>query len=112
MAAIAPCLRGVCQTDCAARAQQKQWPAAVCVAEVLVSQPIDAAVIDAGPRDAQVVGPLHDASVVTPSDAGDTPRIPPRGCSCATAPNPGPAPWLAAVLLGVTLLSRQRRRRS
>ena len=110
VAAIAPCLKGACQTDCAARAQQKQWPAAVCVAEVRVSQSTDAGVIDAGPPDAQVVGPLHDASVVTPIDAGDTPRIPPRGCSCATMPGQGRGPWLGALLLGAALLSRRRRR--
>jgi hypothetical protein len=86
VAAIAPCLKGLCQTDCAARAQQKQWPAAVCVAQVLVSAPTDAGVIDAGPPDALVVGPLRDATVVVPIDAGDTPRVPPAGCSCATGP--------------------------
>jgi MYXO-CTERM domain-containing protein len=111
VAAIAPCLRGVCQTDCAARAQQKQWPAAVCVAEALVSQPTDAAVIDSGPPDAQVVGPLRDAGVVVPIDAGDTPRTPPSGCSCATMPGWGGGPWLGALLLGAALFSRQRRRR-
>ncbi|HSY39841.1 MAG TPA: hypothetical protein VLA79_09940 [Polyangia bacterium] len=110
VAAIAPCLKGVCQTDCAARAQQKQWPAAVCAAEVLVSEPTDAAVIDAGPPDAQVVGPLHDAAVIVPSDAGDTPRTPPAGCSCATAPGWARGPWLGPLLLGVALLSRRRRR--
>jgi MYXO-CTERM domain-containing protein len=111
VAAIAPCLKGVCQTDCAARVQLQQWPAAVCAAEVLVSEPSDAGVIDAGLPDAQVVGPLRDASVLAPSDAGDTPRIPPSGCSCATAPGWRSAPWLGAVLLGVALLSRRRRRR-
>ena len=110
VAAIAPCLKGVCQTDCAARAQQKQWPAAVCAAEVLVSRATDAGVIDAGPPDAQVIGPLHDASVVTPIDAGDTPRIPPAGCSCATMPRRGRGPWLGGALLSaVALLSRRRR---
>jgi hypothetical protein len=109
VAAIAPCLKGVCQTDCATRVQQQQWPAAVCAAEVLVSEPTDAAVIDAGPPDAQVVGPLRDAAVLTPSDAGDTPRIPPSGCSCATMPGWQSIPWLAAVLLWVPLLSRRRR---
>src|SRR6185369_14803880 len=69
VAARAPCLKGICQTDCAARAQQKQWPAAVCVAEVLVSAPTDAGMIDAGLPDAFVVGPLGDASVVVPIDA-------------------------------------------
>ncbi len=111
VAGIAPCLKGVCQTDCATRAQQQQWPAAVCAAEVLVSEPTDAAVIDAGLPDAQVIVPLRDASALAPIDAGDTPRIPPSGCSCATAPGWGSAPWLAAVLLGGSLLSRRRRGR-
>jgi len=111
VAAIAPCLKGVCQTDCATRAQQQQWPAAVCAAEVLVSEPTDAAVIDAGRPDAQVIGPLRDASTIAPIDAGDTPRTPPAGCSCATMPGWGSsAPWLGAVLLGGPLLSRRRRR--
>jgi MYXO-CTERM domain-containing protein len=106
VAAIAPCLKGLCQTDCAARAQQKQWPAAVCVAEVLVSGPTDAGLIDGGPRDAFVVGPVRDATVVVPIDAGDTPRNPPAGCSCMTAPGQSPVErgfaglaWLAALLL-------------
>ena len=110
VAAIAPCLKGVCQTDCAARAQQKQWPASVCVAEVLVNQPTDAAVIDSGLPDAQAVGPVRDASVLTPSDAGDTPRTPPTGCSCTTAPGWGSLPWLGALLFCVPLVSRRRRR--
>lgn len=110
VAAIAPCLKDVCQTDCAARAQQKQWPASVCVAEVLVNQPTDAAVIDSGLPDAQAVGPVGDASVLTPSDAGDTPRTPPSGCSCATAPGWSSLPWLGALLFSVPLLSRRRRR--
>ena len=110
VAAIAPCLKGVCQTDCAARARQKQWPAAVCASDVLVSEPIDAGVIDTGLSDAQVVGPLRDASAVVPIDAGDTPRIPLNGCSCAAMPGWGSAPW--ALLLGAALLSCQRRRRS
>ena len=109
VAAIAPCLKGICQTDCATRAQQKQWPAAVCTTKVLVIHATDAGVIDAGPPDAQVVGPLHDASVVVPIDAGDTPRTLPRGCSCATAPGRGRGPSLGAVLLGLALLSRRRR---
>ena len=115
VAAIAPCLKGICQTDCAARAQQKQWPAAVCVAEVLVSVPTDAGVIDAGLPDALVVGPLRDATVVVPIDAGDTPRIPPAGCSCAAAPGNGsasegfaPLAWLAALLLWSPLRRRRR----
>jgi hypothetical protein len=106
VAAIAPCLKGSCQTDCAARVQQKQWPAAVCVAAVLVSAPTDAGVIDAGMSDALVVGPPRDATVVVPIDAGDTPRTPPAGCSCATAPGTRAAgggfaclAWLAALLL-------------
>jgi len=110
VAAIAPCLKGVCQTDCAARAQQKQWPTAVCAAEVLVSGPTDAAVSDAGPPDALVVGPLHDADVIFVSDAGDTPRTPPAGCSCATAPGWGRGPCLGPLLLGVALLLSRRRR--
>ena len=109
MAAIAPCLKGVCQTDCAARAQQNQWPAAVCAAEVLVGEPTDAAVIDAGFPDAHVVGPSGDAQVVVPIDAGDTPRTPPSGCSCATSPVRASAPWLGTLLLAAALLSRRRR---
>ena len=115
VAAIAPCLKGVCQTDCAARAQQKQWPAAVCAAEVLVSAPTDAAVPDGGPPDAHVVGPLSDAGVVVPIDAGDTPRTPPAGCSCATMPGWGGGRWPGALILltlltlGAALLSRRRR---
>ena len=112
VAAIAPCLQGICQTDCAARVQQKQWSAAVCAAQVLVSRPTDAGVVDADLPDAHAVGPLRDASVVVPIDAGDTPRTSPKGCSCATMPGRGSAPWLGASLLGVALLSRQRRRRS
>ncbi len=117
VAAIAPCLKGICQTDCAARAQQKQWPAAVCLADVVVSAPTDAGVIDAGLPDAQVVGPLGDAgAVVVPADAGDTPRVPPAGCSCATAPESGSggrgfggaAAGLAALLLGPGLRRRRR----
>jgi MYXO-CTERM domain-containing protein len=114
VAAIAPCLKGICQTDCAARAQQKQWPAAVCVAEVLVSAATDGGTIDAGLSDALVVGPLTDAAVVVPIDAGDTPRIPPAGCSCAAAPGNGsageglaPLAWLAALLLWSPLRRRR-----
>ena len=32
VAAIAPCVKAVCQNDCAARAAQQQWPATMCVA--------------------------------------------------------------------------------
>jgi len=114
VAAIAPCLKGVCQTDCAARAQQKQWSASVCVAEALVSSPTDAAVIDAGLPDARVVGPLRDATLVVPIDAGDTPRIPPAGCSCAAAPAGRSSAAGFACLAGLAALllwSPLRRRR-
>ena len=116
VAAIAPCLKGVCQTDCAARAQQKQWPAAVCVAEVVVGAPIDAGPIDGGLPDALGVGPPRDASAGVPIDAGDTPRTPPAGCSCATAANGSAAPGAVASLAGLAALlllrwSPRRRRR-
>jgi uncharacterized protein (TIGR03382 family) len=115
VAAIAPCLKGICQTDCAARAQQKQWPAAVCVAEVLVSAPSDAGlVIDAGLPDAGVVGPLRDATFVVPTDAGDTPRIAPAGCSCATVPirdSGGGASAGFALLAALVFRSPRRRGR-
>ena len=111
VAAIAPCLKGVCQTDCTARAQLKQWPAAVCTAEVLVIDGLDGGVIDAGTPDAAAVRPFRDGSVVVPIDAGDTPRFPADGCSCATMPGRDSAPWLAALLLSVPLLSRRRRAR-
>jgi hypothetical protein len=113
VAAIAPCLKGICQTDCAARAQQKQWPAAVCVAEVLVSAPSDAGlVIDAGLPDAGVVGPLRDATFVVPTDAGDTPRIAPAGCSCAIVPvrNSGGGVLAAFALLAALVFRSPRRR--
>ncbi len=109
VAAVAPCLKGVCQTDCAARVQLKQWPAAVCTAEVVVSDPPDAAVIDTGTPDAMAVKPFRDAAVVVPIDAGDTPRLP-IGCSCATVPRGSSANWWGALPLGLPLLSRRRRR--
>jgi hypothetical protein len=108
VAGIAPCLTGVCQTDCAARAQMNQWPAAVCTAEVAVIVPSDGGVIDAGTPDAAAVRPFRDGSVVVPIDAGDTPRLP-NGCACATMPGGRPAPWPAALLLWVALCRRRRR---
>ena len=109
VAAIAPCLKGVCQTDCAARAQLKQWPAAVCTAEVAVIESSDGGLIDAGTPDATAVRPLRDGAVVVPIDAGDTPRLP-IGCSCATTPGGRtPAPWPAALLLWAPLCRRRRR---
>jgi len=108
VAAIAPCLKGVCQTDCAARAQLKQWPAAVCTAEVAVIESSDGGLIDAGTPDATAVRPLRDGAVVVPIDAGDTPRLP-IGCSCATTPGGRSAPWPAALLLWAPLCRRRRR---
>ena len=110
VAAIAPCLKGVCQTDCAARAQLKQWPAAVCTAEVaLIDTPDGGVTIDAGAPDATAVRPFRDGAVGLPIDAGDTPRLPPNGCSCATTPSADSAPLRGALLLSLPLLSRRRR---
>ena len=108
VSAITPCLMGACQADCAMRAQQQQWPAAICSATAPAGDPPDAAIaIDAGGgHDAVAVGPPRDAGLMT-IDAGDTPR-PARGCACATAPRSDSAPWPAVVLLAA--LVRRRRR--
>jgi hypothetical protein len=117
VAAIAPCLKSACQTDCQMRAQLNQWPAAICSAVAPVSTPprpsIDAYAavgIDAGAPDAQVVvATAHDASIPR-IDAGDTPR-PSNGCSCAAAPRSGAAPRATALALWPLLRRRRRGRR-
>jgi hypothetical protein len=110
VAAIAPCLMSACQTDCQTRAQQGQWPAALCAASAPVGDPPGAAVeIDAGAPDAIAVGAPHDAAV-TRIDAGDTPH-PATGCSCMAAPRRDAAPWWAPLLIWPLLSRRTRRRR-
>ena len=86
VSAIAPCLMSACQADCQMRAQQQQWPAAICSAEAPVGDPPDAAVTtDAGgARDAVAVGPSRDAQVMTidaairPARPGAAPAPPRR----------------------------------
>jgi MYXO-CTERM domain-containing protein len=114
VAAIAPCLKSACQTDCQSRVVQKQWPAAICAAAPPVSNPPDASNVpdaavglDGGTRDAVVVSPSHDGAIMR-IDAGDTPR-PSNGCSCTAAPRSGAAPWALALLIW-PLLRRRRRR--
>ena len=38
VAAIDPCLKSACQTDCLMRAQQQQWPAAICAADAPIAE--------------------------------------------------------------------------
>jgi MYXO-CTERM domain-containing protein len=106
VAAIEPCVKAACQTDCVARAAQQQWPATMCAAAPPPSDPLDAG-LDAGSSDAVAVGEPTDA---TPRlDASDVPR--PHmmsGCSCATAPA-APGPW-GLVLAAWPLLRRRPRR--
>lgn len=114
VAAIDPCVKSSCQADCLMRAQQRQWPAAVCAAAAPVTAPADGGVIDAGgPPDAASAGLLADAA--TPPlrvDAGDVPR-PPYGCHCATAPaGRGPsAPALLALVALAMVAGRRPARR-
>ena len=116
VAAIAPCLRTACQTDCQMRAQLNQWPAAICTAAAPVTDPPGASTvatdagaavgIDAGEPDAIIVNSSHDGAIMR-IDAGDTPR-PSNGCSCATAPRSGGAPWSTVLLLWPLCRSRRR----
>jgi hypothetical protein len=121
--AIAACVATTCQSDCQARAAQKQWPAAMCAA----APPTDAAVdppmpVDAGeppppvvdaaaPRDAMAVTAPVDAGAHASVDAGDvrTPHTP-AGCSCQAAPF-GPTGARALLWLLPALLRWPRRRR-
>ena len=110
VAAIDPCVKAACQNDCAARAAQQQWPAAMCAADP-PAEPPDAGVDAVSPG--VVIGQPLDAAVVldaaTVLDAGDVPRPhTPSGCSCATAPGSG---GLAAPLLAAWPLWRRRRKR-
>jgi hypothetical protein len=103
--AIAPCVMAACQTDCAARAAQQEWPAAICAAAPPSIDPPDAGA-DAEAPDALVVSPPIDAAAPR-VDAGDVPgpRLP-SGCTCATVPA-ATGPWLA--LLAIWPLCRRRR---
>jgi hypothetical protein len=107
IAAIAPCVMAACQSDCTARAAQRQWPAAMCAAAPPAADPPDAGVgVDATTPGAVVVAPPPDAA--TPLDAGDVPRPhTPGGCSCAALPA-APGGW--APLLALWPLCRRRRR--
>ncbi|HEY4393611.1 MAG TPA: sialidase family protein [Polyangia bacterium] len=107
VAAIEPCVKAACQSDCAARAAQQQWPAAMCAAAPPSADPPDAGLDAQLPGDV-VVGQPVDASTVL--DAGDVPRTPrPMGCSCAVTPaGPGGG---ALLLLAAGVLFQRRRRR-
>ncbi len=112
VAAIDACVKSACQSDCLARAQQQQWPAAVCSADAPVADPPGDSVVvtDAGlPRDAGSVVLLRDATPIPPVvDASDVPRTA-YGCRCATADARPGAGWAALLLLAT--LARARRRR-
>jgi hypothetical protein len=106
--AIAGCVAAACQTECQARADQGQWPAAMCAAAP-PSNPIVVDPVDAGPpvdpvdaslpppplvdaaarRDATTVPAPTDAAPIA-VDAGDVarPRTP-AGCSCDVTPYGG-----------------------
>jgi MYXO-CTERM domain-containing protein len=107
VSAIAPCLESACQADCEMRAQQQQWPAAICTAQApVIDSPDAATVVDAGgTHDAVAVGPPFDGGTMR-IDAGDTPH-PAGGCSCATAPRSDSDAWPALLLLAA-LLRRRR----
>jgi MYXO-CTERM domain-containing protein len=111
VAAIAPCLMSACQSDCAARAGQQQWPAAVCAATVVPTiYTADGGLIDAGPPDAVQVRVPQDGGLMR-VDAGDV-VVPPRpggGCACATAAPPGAWAGLLFVVPLAALLRRRRR---
>jgi hypothetical protein len=108
IAAIAPCVKAACQTDCAARAAQQQWPPAICNAEPPPADPPDAGV-DAQAPGAVVVGQMVDGAA-TLIDAGDVPRPRiPGGCSCAAMPT-APGGWTALVALWPLLFRRRRGR--
>ncbi|HLK92544.1 MAG TPA: sialidase family protein [Polyangia bacterium] len=111
VAAIQPCVKGACQSDCLMRAQQQQWPAAICSADAPVSDPPGATVVvtDGGvASDAGTVVLLHDASIPAVVDASDVPRTA-YGCRCATTDARAGSGW--AVLLLLAALARGRRRR-
>ena len=105
IAAIDPCVKAACQGDCAARATQQQWPAAMCVAGP-PTDPLEV-VRDGGPPDAVTVSRSIDAAAVG-IDAGDVPRPhTPTGCSCAAGP--GSSGVWAALLVAAGLVLRRRR---
>lgn len=111
VAAIDACVKSACQSDCLARAQQQQWPAAICSADAPVSDPPGATVVvtDGGvASDAGTVVLLHDASIPAVVDASDVPRTA-YGCRCATTDARAGSGW--AVLLLLAALARGRRRR-
>ncbi|HVV52904.1 MAG TPA: sialidase family protein, partial [Polyangia bacterium] len=59
VAAITPCVKSACQSDCLMRAQQQQWSPAVCAADLPVTVLTDAGIVplDGGaPPDAGAVG--------------------------------------------------------
>jgi hypothetical protein len=110
VAAIAPCVMSACQTDCAARAAKRQWPASICAAAPPPANPRDAGT-DAKTPGSVVVAPAADAAARV--DAGDVPRPhTPSGCSCAAAPFAIPGPSAATALLAIWTLCRRRRRKS
>ena len=104
IAAIAGCVKNVCQTDCLARAAAGQWPPAMCDAD---PPPPDT---DAGGDDA-AVDASPDASPDAAPDATDSSAVgasSPGGCACglASTRTPRAIPLLAALAWG-----RRRRRR-
>ncbi len=110
IAAIAPCLMAACQTDCTARAAQRQWPAAMCAAAPPAADPPDAGADTKTPGAVVVVAPPPDAAPRV--DAGDVPRPhTPSGCSCAAVPLAIPGPSAVTALLAIWPLFRRRRRR-
>lgn len=112
VAAIDPCVKSACQTDCAMRAQQQQWPATVCAAAPPppVTGPSDAGLVDAGALpDAAAAGLLADAAMPPLRvDAGDVPRLG-AGCRCAAAPSGsgGALPSLLALAALVMVAGRR-----
>jgi hypothetical protein len=110
VAAIESCVKTICQSDCLVRAQQQQWPAAVCSAAAPVSDPPGATVIatDGGPPDAAPVVLLRDAAVPMAIDASDVPRTA-YGCHCAAVEAGVGDGW--AALLALLALARARQRR-
>jgi hypothetical protein len=131
--AIAPCASAACQADCAARAAQGQWPAAMCAAApsdpptgdpdggpppplLDAAAGPDAAGPDAARPDAAPppdAAPTRDAGAARPPldggtrlDAGDVVRPPAgSGCSCAVDSRAGPRPGPARLFAWAGLLT-------